>query len=74
MDTLKKWGQPLLRTFLAAFATTLLANLVGVTHIDLSLLQQVGVAALVAGVNAVVLVLQRAIPGIPNPANPSVTP
>jgi len=69
----KAWAVPLLRTFLATFVTTLLASLSGVTHLGLSTIEQLGIAAAVAGINAVVLVVQRATPGVPNPVPPALS-
>jgi hypothetical protein len=66
----KPWLVPLTRTFLAA---ALPAFLIGINVQSLSssaALIALAAGAVTAGTNAVILVLQRALPVVPNPAPP----
>lgn len=72
---LKAWALPLGRTFLAVFLTTLLVGLVKVDFAHFHATDLNGLAALVmgalgTGVNALVLGVQKLIPGMPDPKPP----
>ena len=67
--TIKAWVLPLARTFVAAALAAVVAGLTSITSVPA--IWPVITGALVAGMNAVVLVLQHVTPGVPNPAPPS---
>ena len=79
MDTVKAWFVPLIRTFLAAAIPIWVASVTAVQAGGANLgrlsfwwgLVGGGVAA---GTNAVILVLQHATPGVPNPVPPPSGP
>ena len=67
--TIKAWLLPLARTFVAAALAAVVAGLTSITSVPA--IWPVICGGLVAGMNAVVLVLQHVTPGVPNPAPPS---
>lgn len=72
MAVLKKWGLPLLRTFLAAAVPVVIASVTAVQAgtVNLGNLSWwwalVG-GAVTAGVNAVIIAAQKVVPGVPDP-------
>lgn len=65
----KAWAVPLTRTFLAGAGTALVAEVADVKSFDELGIVLVGAAT--AGVNAVILVIQRLLPAVPNPEPPA---
>lgn len=63
------WTIPLVRTFLAGFGTALAAGAADVTSVPA--VWAIITGAAVAGVNAIVLLVQRALPGVPDPRPPA---
>ncbi len=70
--TIKAWLVPLLRTFLAAALAAVVAGLISITSVPA--IWPVICGGLVAGMNAVVLVLQHVTPGVPAPVPPTTAP
>jgi hypothetical protein len=68
LATIKAWLLPLARTFLATALATVVAGLASVTSVPA--IWPLICGAMVAGMNAVVLVLQHVAPGVPNPKPP----
>lgn len=68
------WAIPLARTFVAGFSTAYIASATSVGPWSPSTFQSVLIGASVAGVNAVVLVVQKVLPKVPDPIPPTPEP
>lgn len=70
VSAIKAWFIPLARTFLAAALAAVVAGLASVTSVPA--IWPLICGAGVAGMNAVVLVLQHVTPGVPAPVPPGM--